>query len=241
MDVAQSDTSFDSSDSAYDSEDEKIEEKEESDEGEDSEGDESGNEEEGDSESEEEEDDTSPPPKPKKSLGFKAWATNQLNVAKGHTTTLSSTDPPPPTSDIAPNTPPAKKRKVNPSHPPEMRGPLGEDLKLPSTSFAQQLFSGPGGTEASSFKRKFISVSRPDEVQESRLLLPVVAEEQPIMEAVLLNPVVVICGETGSGKTTQIPQFLYEAGFGSPGSGMSPRRCLLALVIYLTHAQKTQE
>ena len=30
---------------------------------------------------------------------------------------------------------------------------------------------------------------------------------------------VVICGETGSGKTTQIPQFLYEAGYGREESG----------------------
>ena len=33
------------------------------------------------------------------------------------------------------------------------------------------------------------------------------------MEAVIENDVVIICGETGSGKTTQVPQFLYEAGY----------------------------
>lgn len=41
-------------------------------------------------------------------------------------------------------------------------------------------------------------------------------EEQRIMEAVIENDVVIICGETGSGKTTQVPQFLYEAGYSSP-------------------------
>lgn len=50
-------------------------------------------------------------------------------------------------------------------------------------------------------------------LQEGRLKLPVLAEEQVIMEAVKENSSVVICGETGSGKTTQVPQFLYEAGY----------------------------
>jgi len=33
------------------------------------------------------------------------------------------------------------------------------------------------------------------------------------METINENMVIIICGETGSGKTTQIPQFLYEAGY----------------------------
>ena len=36
------------------------------------------------------------------------------------------------------------------------------------------------------------------------------------MEAVNDNDVVLLCGETGSGKTTQVPQFLYEAGYSHP-------------------------
>ncbi len=101
-----------------------------------------------------------------------------------------------------------------------MRGPLGEDLALPDTSFAQQIKT-PNENSATITKPKSVSVTRPSDVEEARILLPIVSEEQPIMEAILLNPVVIICGETGSGKTTQVPQFLYEAGFGTPDSGMS--------------------
>ncbi|KAJ7400760.1 putative ATP-dependent RNA helicase DHX37 [Pitangus sulphuratus] len=61
----------------------------------------------------------------------------------------------------------------------------------------------------------FIPVDRSPEIQEARLKLPILAEEQVIMEAINENPIVIICGETGSGKTTQVPQFLYEAGYAS--------------------------
>ncbi|XP_077457167.1 putative ATP-dependent RNA helicase DHX37 [Stigmatopora argus] len=61
----------------------------------------------------------------------------------------------------------------------------------------------------------FIPVDRSPQIQVARLKLPVLAEEQVIMEAVRENHCVIICGETGSGKTTQVPQFLYEAGYAS--------------------------
>ncbi|KAK2584403.1 hypothetical protein KPH14_006785 [Odynerus spinipes] len=59
----------------------------------------------------------------------------------------------------------------------------------------------------------FVTLNRKPEMQAARLKLPVVAEEQVIIETINENPVVIITGETGSGKTTQVPQFLYEAGY----------------------------
>ena len=51
-----------------------------------------------------------------------------------------------------------------------------------------------------------MTVDRPKELQAKRLQLPIVMEEQRVMEAIHDNDVVIICGETGSGKTTQVPQ-----------------------------------
>lgn len=76
----------------------------------------------------------------------------------------------------------------------------------------------------------YVEVKRTEEIQAARVLLPILAEEQMIMETIQENSVIIISGETGSGKTTQVPQFLYEAGFSthSPNSGMigitEPRR-----------------
>ena len=61
-------------------------------------------------------------------------------------------------------------------------------------------------------KLKFVEVQRNEEIQNGRLELPILSEEGNILEAVNNNDVILICGETGSGKTTQVPQFLYEAG-----------------------------
>uniref|UniRef100_A0A5B7BJH8 RNA helicase n=1 Tax=Davidia involucrata TaxID=16924 RepID=A0A5B7BJH8_DAVIN len=60
-----------------------------------------------------------------------------------------------------------------------------------------------------------VHVSRPEEIENKRKDLPIVMMEQEIMEAINENTSIIICGETGCGKTTQVPQFLYEAGFSS--------------------------
>ncbi|KAH8104549.1 P-loop containing nucleoside triphosphate hydrolase protein [Cristinia sonorae] len=215
---AGSDTSFDSSDSAYDSNSE--DDAREQDNGMGSSSDDEGEGEEGSeedsSEAEEEEEEAPPPPKRKKT-GFKEWAMQQLSSAKGYVAPVPSAD-----SELLPEpelaAPPPKKRKKDPGEVPgEMRGPLGQDLVLPNTAFAQQLQESKRNGESKLAPRRVVLVNRPPDVDEARLLLPIVAEEQPIMEAILLNSVVIICGETGSGKTTQVPQFLYEAGFGLPG------------------------
>ncbi len=50
----------------------------------------------------------------------------------------------------------------------------------------------------------FVPVHRTTEVQAARMKLPILAEEQAIVEAINENPVVILAGETGSGKTTQV-------------------------------------
>ncbi|KAL3740723.1 hypothetical protein ACJRO7_021923 [Eucalyptus globulus] len=63
-----------------------------------------------------------------------------------------------------------------------------------------------------------VHVSRPKEVEDKRKDLPMVMMEQEIMESINYHSTIIICGETGCGKTTQVPQFLFEAGFGSDQS-----------------------
>ncbi|KAJ1343641.1 hypothetical protein BSLG_001789 [Batrachochytrium salamandrivorans] len=87
---------------------------------------------------------------------------------------------------------------------PKVVKPVTQSLKVVPTAVNKPLTQ----------KAVFVSVNRPEEIQISRLALPVVGEEQPIMETILNNDITILCGETGSGKTTQVPQFLYEAGFG---------------------------
>jgi ATP-dependent helicase HrpA len=56
--------------------------------------------------------------------------------------------------------------------------------------------------------------------------LPITAHRVEILEALARHPIVVVCGATGSGKTTQLPKFCLEAGRGTRGliGHTQPRR-----------------
>ncbi|KAL8670280.1 MAG: hypothetical protein Q9168_005164, partial [Polycauliona sp. 1 TL-2023] len=130
-----------------------------------------------------------------RSSAFKAWASQQVNEALGFTPSAGS---------ALPQTDPlsTKKYAIKPREPEQE--PLPPELQPMNNVADRKTFS--------------VKVNRSDHIQQSRLELPIVAEEQKIMEAVYNNPTVVIWGATGSGKTTQVPQFLFEAGFGDAGS-----------------------
>ncbi|KAJ5232743.1 hypothetical protein N7468_005699 [Penicillium chermesinum] len=54
-------------------------------------------------------------------------------------------------------------------------------------------------------------------MEETRKSLPIYQFRDQIIEAVAQHQVLIIVGETGSGKTTQIPQYLHEAGYTKGG------------------------
>lgn len=85
--------------------------------------------------------------------------------------------------------------------------------------------------EAVAPKAVHVPVQRDPEIQKVRESLPVVAEEQPIVEAIheSAGNATIICGETGSGKTTQVPQFLWEAGFGQEAGAVAHRSGMIAV------------
>ena len=56
-----------------------------------------------------------------------------------------------------------------------------------------------------------------ERIQIERATLPVTKYRQQVLDIVAKNQIVIIEAETGSGKTTQIPQFLHDAGYTKKG------------------------
>ncbi|KAI4594588.1 DEAH-box RNA helicase prp16 [Pestalotiopsis sp. 9143b] len=59
--------------------------------------------------------------------------------------------------------------------------------------------------------------SKSKTLREQREYLPAFAVREDLMRVISDNQVTIVVGETGSGKTTQLAQFLYEDGYGNRG------------------------
>ncbi|KAH9842297.1 putative ATP-dependent RNA helicase [Teratosphaeria destructans] len=119
---------------------------------------------------------------------FKQWADSQRNAAIGFT----------------PSTAPVDDSAIKANFRP--RAPSPDPTVTAIVSANGERTSRPAAA---------ITIPRAEEIQAARLDLPVVQEEQRIMEAIHNNPTVIVCGATGSGKTTQVPQMMFESGYGS--------------------------
>ncbi|WKA08513.1 hypothetical protein VitviT2T_026229 [Vitis vinifera] len=62
-----------------------------------------------------------------------------------------------------------------------------------------------------------VAKSELEKLQEDRKMLPIYPYRDELLKAVDDHQILVIVGETGSGKTTQIPQYLHESGYTKRG------------------------
>ncbi|CAN6988234.1 unnamed protein product [Brassica rapa subsp. trilocularis] len=75
--------------------------------------------------------------------------------------------------------------------------------------------------------------------KDDRKMLPIYAYRDELLKLVEENQVLVIVGETGSGKTTQIPQYLQEAGYTKRGKiGCTQPRRVAAMSVAARVAQE---
>lgn len=93
----------------------------------------------------------------------------------------------------------------------------GEDRSRPLLSLAQSI--APAHARAEARRRTVPAVTYPPD-------LPVSQRRDDILAAIRDHQVVVVCGETGSGKTTQLPKVCLELGRGVSGmiGHTQPRR-----------------
>lgn len=75
------------------------------------------------------------------------------------------------------------------------------------TKFAKHIKEESGASEFSKTRT----------IKQQRQFLPAFAVREDLLKVIRDNQVIIVIGETGSGKTTQLTQYLYEEGYGKRG------------------------
>ncbi|KAK3222843.1 hypothetical protein Dsin_009868 [Dipteronia sinensis] len=86
------------------------------------------------------------------------------------------------------------------------------------------------------------SYARTQNMLQQRKSLPIASVEKQLADEVRKNGILIIVGETGSGKTTQLPQFLFQAGFCRDGKviGITQPRRVAAVTVAKRVAEESR-
>jgi pre-mRNA-splicing factor ATP-dependent RNA helicase DHX16 len=93
------------------------------------------------------------------------------------------------------------------------------ELLLDDKQFIERVIRGDTFEEE---RRRLVDIRKAEEetrqkarkqINEQRKSLPVYEHKEALLESIAENQIVIVQGETGCGKTTQIPQYLHEAGY----------------------------
>ena len=94
----------------------------------------------------------------------------------------------------------------------------GDELKLDAGEDADYKSESQFAKHMKNEKNVAVShFARTKTMQQQREFLPIFQCKRHLLKLVQENPVVVVVGETGSGKTTQMTQYMMEAGYGRRG------------------------
>lgn len=110
-------------------------------------------------------------------------------------------------------------------------------LSNPVEFVQQEIMAELKSTATKKEGEKTVKALTPDqqkklEILDSRERLPIYPQKDELLKAIRDNQIIIIDGETGSGKTTQIPQFLHEIGYTKEGKiGITQPRRVAAMSV----------
>lgn len=89
--------------------------------------------------------------------------------------------------------------------------------------------------------KEYLDQLHTSKIQTERQKLPIWVYRDQLVNSIRDNPITILVGETGSGKTTQLPQYLNDAGFASDGliAITQPRR-VAAMSVAARVAEETE-